>query len=326
MENGKTREKWIDILKGVLIILVVLGHSATGPFYDLDKPIDYIYLFHMPAFFMISGYLFKYKDDHLRVDIIKKAKRLILPYIAYISVINLPIILIKFIKNKEILETIKSLLKLVYGGKYIGGYSGALWFLTCLFFVEIIFIILLKFLKTKYVILFIIILNILAHIQAIYLNNLYLPLAIDIALLCISFFAFGFYCKKIISNKKTIFISILICFIFIILKLLNKTSYGLELWQHHYKNLILDFIIPLSFTIILANICKLFEKSKCTNIIAEIGRNTLPIMCLHVIVNKILIIFLGEYNSLIYTLIGVIIPFIIAKYIFNRFKIFKVFL
>ena len=46
----------IDSLKGLLIFLVVLGHSLLG---TLDEnPLRYlIYSFHMPAFFFISGYL-----------------------------------------------------------------------------------------------------------------------------------------------------------------------------------------------------------------------------------------------------------------------------
>ena len=45
----KNRISWCDIYKGIVIILVVVGH-ATGKFNQ------YIYQFHMAAFFLISGY------------------------------------------------------------------------------------------------------------------------------------------------------------------------------------------------------------------------------------------------------------------------------
>lgn len=48
----KPREDWIDVLKGIMIIFVVIGHS----WFPYSQ---YIYWFHMPVFFMISGYLFK---------------------------------------------------------------------------------------------------------------------------------------------------------------------------------------------------------------------------------------------------------------------------
>ena len=56
------REKWLDALKGVAIILVVIGHIIDG---NLAKGtltsmwVRYIYngiyLFHMPLFFTLSG-------------------------------------------------------------------------------------------------------------------------------------------------------------------------------------------------------------------------------------------------------------------------------
>ena len=45
----KNRISWCDIYKGIVIILVVVGH-ATGKFNQ------YIYQFHMAAFFLILGY------------------------------------------------------------------------------------------------------------------------------------------------------------------------------------------------------------------------------------------------------------------------------
>lgn len=46
----------IDVIKGILMILVILGHILLG---DLDSNIIrfIIYSFHMPVFFFISGYL-----------------------------------------------------------------------------------------------------------------------------------------------------------------------------------------------------------------------------------------------------------------------------
>lgn len=54
-----SRDPWLDNAKMGLILLVVLGHTwallpadvATGPLYD------FVYLWHMPAFVFLSGYL-----------------------------------------------------------------------------------------------------------------------------------------------------------------------------------------------------------------------------------------------------------------------------
>ena len=47
------RKKYIDILKGIGIFYVILGHVTHTSFL-----FRYIYSFHMPLFFFISGMLF----------------------------------------------------------------------------------------------------------------------------------------------------------------------------------------------------------------------------------------------------------------------------
>lgn len=50
------RNRSIDAVKGVLILLVIIGHVLVGP---IDEHVVryVIYSFHMPAFFFVSGYL-----------------------------------------------------------------------------------------------------------------------------------------------------------------------------------------------------------------------------------------------------------------------------
>lgn len=83
------RIKELDILRGLLIILMVVGHSYdTGmSHYHLFCWEDYIYLFHMPGFFLLSGMLIK--QDYKLIDRIKERfHRLIIPYIVYLSIIG----------------------------------------------------------------------------------------------------------------------------------------------------------------------------------------------------------------------------------------------
>ena len=51
---------WADRLKGILIVLVVLGHAIQQTMNEacFDNHLwNYIYSFHMPAFMAISGFL-----------------------------------------------------------------------------------------------------------------------------------------------------------------------------------------------------------------------------------------------------------------------------
>ena len=59
------RINWIDIAKGITIILVIIGHLNVKWFPKLDIVINEIYTFHMPLFFMLSGLTLKIKDEEL---------------------------------------------------------------------------------------------------------------------------------------------------------------------------------------------------------------------------------------------------------------------
>lgn len=76
------RQAWLDFVKGLLILLVVLGHSLAG---DKAANLDiigvshyFIYAIHMPMFMLISGLLSK------RSVTLKKAiKNYLVPYILF---------------------------------------------------------------------------------------------------------------------------------------------------------------------------------------------------------------------------------------------------
>lgn len=70
-------EDWVDWAKVLLIFFVIVGHAGNTGFSQ-----DLIYSFHMPAFFVISGYLYHPKDWK------KTCKRLLIP-VAFYSAIHL---------------------------------------------------------------------------------------------------------------------------------------------------------------------------------------------------------------------------------------------
>lgn len=133
----------ISIAKGLLIILMVIGHSGCPETLN-----HWIYLFHMPAFFFISGYLFKIKNtDNLRHYTAKKIKTLWWPFVKY-SIIFLLLHNIftalnfytSTISPHEILTTIPRILIMTDSEQLLGGY----WFLKQLLYASILSTIILK--------------------------------------------------------------------------------------------------------------------------------------------------------------------------------------
>ena len=73
------RDKSVDILKGIGIILVVVGH-ANCP----QTLRDIIYSFHMPLFFICSGFFFSLTDtDNWKKFLERRVKRLYIPFVKW---------------------------------------------------------------------------------------------------------------------------------------------------------------------------------------------------------------------------------------------------
>lgn len=87
----KQRISYIDSAKAILIVLVVLGHilQYANPNYDILPYTllqEFIYSFHMPAFFLLSGILSDAEEQRKRsfADLMKNRLRtLIIPYIFF---------------------------------------------------------------------------------------------------------------------------------------------------------------------------------------------------------------------------------------------------
>ena len=74
------RLDYIDIAKGICILLVILGHELTW-----EDPLRYfIYCFHIPLFFILSGMTMKIKNETeqgLKKFFLKNVYKLLIPYL-----------------------------------------------------------------------------------------------------------------------------------------------------------------------------------------------------------------------------------------------------
>lgn len=81
------RDKSLDIAKAICIILMVVGHSGCPTYLN-----DFVYMFHMPCFFFVSGWLLndKYITD-LKTGLIQKAKGSYYPFVKWTLIFLLSI-------------------------------------------------------------------------------------------------------------------------------------------------------------------------------------------------------------------------------------------
>jgi len=151
----KQRIEYLDIAKGIGILLVVLGHCNAKP----DWITHFVFSVHMPLFFILSGFTFSRKHlDHPGDFIKKSAKMLLVPYVISVAaVIVFQVIKASIWNGNPKYELIKWSLSGLYGSgarvpaffEQMGlpvTFIGAVWFLLALFFARIL---LLAFLKTR---------------------------------------------------------------------------------------------------------------------------------------------------------------------------------
>lgn len=207
----KKRLTWVDAAKGLLMIFVVIGHFPV----KLDEPyITFIYWFHMPAFFIISGLFFKpvLQGERIFPVVKKRFMQLMVPYIFFIVVITaLRYTMIIFNNQFSVEYMIDDLTNIFIGGRFARGSYGVIWFITTLFTTYILFLLITRYLKPTVQIIALVICYAIAQYEGNYVNGLpgeiaeasqtiFVPWNMDVALLAVVYFGIGYYLKAYLKN------------------------------------------------------------------------------------------------------------------------------
>lgn len=192
------RPNTLDWAKSIGMYCVILGHYVyyfNIPFHadDLDWRIaHFVTLFHMPLFFIISGILYKRKED-FKTDLKNNITSLLIPYIL-ISLIDGIIYYLCFdYENHSIKDIIKYIIGITCGGDLFGKAhlypAGPIWFQYSLFLIKIMAFWVYKKNNITYIFLLIGLITIL-------INNNCLPFRLDSSFVGFLFFSLGFLCKN----------------------------------------------------------------------------------------------------------------------------------
>ena len=196
LAKNKERDITFDIMKGIGILLVLLGH--------VWPPLPFIHKvaasFHMPMFFIVAGYFSKSFSEVLSLgDTIQHyAKRLLLPYLVTMVAICLWILLkacLGVVSWDEVLTRIVSILwadvnslHLPFGKTGIG----VVWFLFALFWTKVLLLIITKWEK------WVLPISVVISLGALLLHKVfpYSIWCISIACVCLPFVAFGWWIRR----------------------------------------------------------------------------------------------------------------------------------
>lgn len=147
----KKRLEYFDIAKGIGVVLVLIGHLQGEDIFCYSPYIlpmcEWIFSFHMPLFFIISGMLVSYRNDidkDMKTIATKRFKGIMVPYY-WFSFFYMTVVVAAYIKKQILIGTVW--LNVWYVFSCYG--MNVLWFLPALFFGELLFIFLMKKLNTK---------------------------------------------------------------------------------------------------------------------------------------------------------------------------------
>ncbi len=166
----KQRDIKFDILRGIGILLMIMGHSSFCDHFN-----HYIHAFHMPIFFFVSGYFFngeKYENiwGHVKHDL----RTLILPYVVFFSVCQI----LHYIYVQDFTWEY-SIISFFSSNHNRIDVSGVCWFLLCLFMAKQIFLLLYKFCNKTLLGILIVIITLIGNVLRYFIK---LPLCLDSAM------------------------------------------------------------------------------------------------------------------------------------------------
>ncbi|HOO26986.1 MAG TPA: acyltransferase family protein [Lachnospiraceae bacterium] len=290
----KTRLDYFDMAKGIGMILVLLGHLQGDAIFSYSPYIlplcTWIFSFHMPLFFIISGMLMNYKHD-LQKDMAvlckKRFRGIMIPYfwfsLFYISVVFYAL----FFGGSIAPETLY--VNLWYIFSMYG--MNVLWFLPALFFGELLFLFLTKKLGTKKSIAAIVILTILASAASCWLQTLHYETPLQERLhefslvllrpilactfICIGYYVFYLFKERERFCMKELLLGILFLGIGIAF---THVNHGVDFRSLVQKNLFFYYLCALSGSFGLILVCK---NIKPLGLIKFWGINSLAFMAIH---------------------------------------------
>lgn len=266
------RDESFDILKGLLILFVIIGHSRF-PF----SVEHFLFSFHMPAFFFISGYF--YKKRALKEELAVDTRRLLIPYMFSCCVLILC--------NPTLIQALTCLL----GGQpiiplpFLEEISelGPLWFLLAMFWIRLMAHFLFHSKLAPWMQAGVILLLSFASMKNFSSFHVFVPWYLPSACCALGFFFVGHRLRSFTDAppkyKWTLFTISMACWVYCILysgMAINGCLFGA-----YY---VIDLIGALGGTLAVYLLSRLISRNKpSATFLGFIGRYSLVAFCFHAI-------------------------------------------
>lgn len=282
MSDNK-RIAFIDLAKGFCILLVVATHTMGA------IPVNILFSsFRIPLYFFLSGLFFKTYGGGYNF-LIKKTNKLLIPFLFLYLFTVVGLSLLKSCFGNEEFDV-----SVFYGFVLEKGYvNSAIWFLLCLFEVNILFCIISLVCRYKKALMFFCCL-----LSGIIGYNIHSPMYLDTCLVAMPFFFIGYFLRNssvniLYANKYDRYNSIFIPFLVILFLVLllpdfvdGKIPHCLYVWNYYELEVFRLYTVGLIGIFIILLLSK---RMSYVPYISYIGRYSIVILGIHQLVNHLLL-------------------------------------
>ncbi len=304
---GVKRIEFVDLAKGVCILLVVMNHIGVPEY------IPGLYAVKVPVFFVLSG-LFFLKKVNRGGYLVNILKSIILPFTVYYLASYTLFYLMNWIKPDLLGGNYSFSIIDVFRQRNL--FNGPLWFLLSLAEVELLFFTLWKYVKNE-ILRCCLILSIAMVGFVLSEFKIFVPLWLDTTMVASLFFYFGILISRtgfLTDSPQTSYLIFagLFCYMFFLL-----FPVKIQMSTNQYSDVYLTVISGMAIVGFILFACKLIKKLPPIN---WIGTNSLVVLCTHHLIYrpvKVLLMKLGMDNVLILFLVTIIIE-VPMIYIINR--------
>lgn len=280
-EWTEKRRPYVDLCKGMGIILILLGHILKG-----GPTRGWIYSFHIPLFFFLSGYVVSPANAAaIRTFISRRLRSIVIPYFCFAAIFYIYWALLerRFRPDGAAIPRIQPLIGIVYG---IGGdrwltFDSPLWFLPCLFSTLLALVVALKYVHSRWGFgVLLLVCSIAAQLISRYCGHFLLPWSMNIVPASLVFCGCGHLVRStgVFSgwNKSRYSFASYVALLASIL--LAHVNTPVDVAYLRYGGYLLFYPSALSGIAFVYFGCRVIEGNRAIEIV---GRNSLGIMCVH---------------------------------------------
>ena len=275
------RIQWVDIVKGIAILSMVIGHSLQN-FPGGRLLTLLIYSFHMPIFFIMSGVTTKTLTDNKKIlfKLIKLAKKILIPTVIIVVICTLERIYFHIYSWSMFWKVIGNALLYAQPTDARGNFTiDAMWFLVVFFWSKAFFYLVTKIVGLDYSG---VVFGVLAYICYCFADKVWLIQSWDLVPVASLFMWLGAELRKNFANIQKYQVGIfLVAFIIWIWGLQQQIRIDMAI------RVFPDFIVSIIF-IVCASFCVIYFSEGISNtrlgkFLAFSGRETLPLLYINTI-------------------------------------------